>query len=92
MCGHVMKLALAASLTFAGVALAAEQGPITMESISPAISSSAFSTTNSGRSGFGFSPFQEEQLVGQMPPARHRDLRGSAPPYLRDFRGVADAP
>ena len=96
MCSYVVKLALAASLTFVSVARATEQDPITTGSISPARSVSdlgvkgALGVKSSVRTGFGFSPFLEEGLVGELPPARHHEVQMPLPTYLREFRGIAD--
>jgi hypothetical protein len=93
---YVVKLALAASLTFVSVAHAAEQDPITTGSISPARSVSDLAVKgelgvkSSVRTGFGFSPFLEEGLAGEVPPARRYEVQMPVPTYLREFRGIAD--
>ncbi len=95
---YVVKLALAASLTFVSVAHAAEQDPITTGSISPARSVSELDVKgelgvkSSVRAGFGFSPFLEEGLVGEVPPARHYEFQPPSPAYLREFHRVVDLP
>ena len=93
---HAVKLALTASLIFAGAAYGLEQDPITTGSISHAKSvgeldaKGELKDTNLVRTGFGFSPFLEEGLVGEVPPARHHEFQMPVPIYLRDFHGVAD--
>ena len=93
---YVAKLALAASLTFVSVADATEQDPITTGSISPVRSVSGLDVKgelgvkSSVRTGFGFSPFLEEGLVGEVPPARRHEVQMPVPTYLRDFRVIAD--
>ncbi len=75
---YVVKLALAASLTFVSVAHATEH--VERE----------LGVKSSVRTGFGFSPFLEEGLVGEVPPARHHEVQMPVPTYLREFRGIAD--
>jgi hypothetical protein len=98
MCGHAVTLALAAGLTFAGAACANEQDPITTGSIAPAMLFSElnvkgeFGLRDLVRTGFGFSPFAEEGLVTEVPPARHHEFLTPVPAYRGDFRRVADSP
>ena len=94
---HAVKLTLAASLLFVGVVHATEQDPIATGSISRAKSFSGldvkgeFESKNSVRVGFGFSPFLEEGLAAEVPPARPHEFRIPVPAYLSDLRGgVAD--
>ena len=93
---HAIKLALAASLMLGGAADAADQNPTATGSASSAGLSGALDTggaldsVNSVRSGFGFSPFLEEGLAAEVPPARHHELRTSAPAYLESFGRLAD--
>jgi hypothetical protein len=95
---YAVKLALAASLILVGVVHATEQDPITTQSISPARSVSELDVkgelngTNSVGTGYGFSPFLEEGLVAEVPPARHHELQMPVPAYLRDFHRVVDLP
>ena len=95
---YAVKLALAASLTLVGVVHATEQDAITTQSISRARSvgelhsKGEFDATNSVRAGFGFSPFLEEGLVGEVPPARHYEFQPPSPAYLREFHRVVDLP
>ncbi len=96
MCGHAVTLALAAGLTFAGAACANEQDPITTGSIAPAMLFSELNIKgelgfkNAVRVGFGFSPFAEESLVTEVPPARHHEFLTPVPAYLRDLQEVVD--
>ena len=98
MCGHAVMLALAAALTCVGPACANEQDPITTGSIALARSFSELNVKgelgfrNAVRAGFGFSPFLEEGLVAEVPPARHHELQMPVPAYLRDFHRVVDLP
>ena len=96
MCGRAVMLALAAALTFVGPACANEQDPITTGSIAPAMLFSElnvkgeFGLRDLVRTGFGFSPFAEEGLVTEVPPARHHEFLTPVPAYLRDLREVVD--
>ena len=93
---HAIKLALAASLMLSGAVTAAERNPIGTGSTSPPESSGEQNTwgalegMNSIRSGLGFSPFPEEGLTPELPPARHHKLRIPVPAYLGDFGRLAD--
>ena len=93
---HAIALALAAGLMFGGAINAAERSPIATGSTSSAGSSadrntgSALDGVTSVRSGFGFSPFLEEGLAPEVPPARHHELRTPAPAYLGEFGRLAD--
>ena len=97
MCGHAVMLALAAALTFVGAACADEQDPIATGSIAPARSLGELNVKgelgfrNAVRAGFGFSPFLEEGLAAEVPPARPYEFQIPVPAYLSDLRGgVAD--
>ena len=96
MCGRAVMLALAAALTFVGPACANEQDPITTGSIALARSFSElnikgeFGLGDLVRTAFGFSPFAEEGLVTEVPPARHHEFLTPVPAYLRDLREVVD--
>ena len=96
MCGRAVMLALAAALTCVGPACANEQDPITTGSIALARSFSElnikgeFGLRDLVRTGFGFSPFAEEGLVTEVPPARHHEFLTPVPAYLRDLREVVD--
>lgn len=93
---HAVKLALAAGLIFAGAAHGLERDPITTGSISPKSSFGELDTkggpdgTNAVGAGFGFSPFLEEGLVAEVPPARHQEFHMPVPAYLRDLCGSDD--
>ena len=96
MCGRAVMLALAAALTCVGPACANEQDPITTGSIALARSFSElnikgeFGLGDLVRTAFGFSPFAEEGLVAEVPPAPHHEFLTSIPAYLRDLREVVD--
>ncbi len=98
MCGRAVMLALAAALTFVGPACANEQDPITTGSIALARSFSElnikgeFGLGDLVRTAFGFSPFAQEGLVTEVPPAPHHEFLTSIPAYPGDFRRVADSP
>lgn len=93
---HATVLALAAGLMFGGPAKAGEQNSLAAGSSSSAGSFGAPDTggapggVNPARSGFGFSPFLEEGIAGDVPPGRRRDLRTPAPGYSGDFGRFAD--
>lgn len=87
---YVMKLAFAAGVVLVGAVHAEEQSPVATGSISPARPPAELAAPNLNRAGFGFSPFLEEELVGELPPLRRGELRVPAPAYLREFRRPAD--
>ena len=96
MCGRAVMLALAAALTCVGAVRADEQDPVTTGSIALARSFSElnikgeFGLGDLVRTAFGFSPFAEEGLVTEVPPARHHEFLTPVPAYLRDLREVVD--
>ncbi len=96
MCGHAVKLALAACLTLVGAACAEEHDPITTGSMSPAMSFSELDlegelgATDLVRAVFGFSPFLEEGLISEVPQVRYYEFLMPVPAYLRDLREVVD--
>ena len=96
MYGYAVKLALAASLTVVGVALAEEQVPITTENSSLVASvgehgiMAELDIKNSANVGFGSSPILEEDLVSEVPQVRRHEFRRPVPGYLRDFGEVID--
>ena len=98
MYSFAVKLALAASLALVGAIRATAQERVTTGDILPARASSELDvkgelgSKSAVRAGSGFSPFSEEGLVAEMPPARHPGFRAADPAYLREFRSVADPP
>ena len=93
---YAIKLAVAASLMLGGATSAAERNPIATGGASSVGSPGDRNTggtldgVNSVRSGFGFSPFLEEGLAREVPPARHHGLRTPAPAYLGEFGRLAN--